>query len=244
MNAGTRLRPALAKVVPATALFLVVSLNSPPTIPSVPASRPAPPSAEELAVLEEVRAWILGDGSLGGFRALRQEDLAAAIRSRPQTFELFRSSNDPDLRSERLRGLPFGELIEKAARRHRVDGLLLAAVAEAESGFDPSAVSPQGALGLMQLMPGTAGKKDLSEVQDPSLNVEIGARYLRHLLRRFEGDVVLALAAYNAGPGAVERFHGVPPYPETREYVGRVLSLYLEHHQSIWKGDGAEAWLE
>jgi hypothetical protein len=98
--------------------------------------------------------------------------------------------------------------------------------AAAESGFDPRAVSPKGALGLMQLMPGTARELGVSDPFDPAQSVRGGARYLRRLLDRFGGRLDLALAAYNAGPGAVEEHGGVPPYRETREYVRKVIRIF------------------
>jgi len=104
---------------------------------------------------------------------------------------------------------------------------LLEAVAEAESGFDPRAVSRAGAVGLMQLMPATARALGVSDPFDPWQNVLAGARYLRSLLDRF-GSLELALAAYNAGPGAVERYGGIPPYPETRAYVAKVVALFRQ----------------
>ncbi|MDI3316268.1 MAG: lytic transglycosylase domain-containing protein [Bacillota bacterium] len=117
---------------------------------------------------------------------------------------------------------PFRQLFERAAARYGVDARLLEAVARAESGLDPRAVSAAGALGLMQLMPETARAMGAEDPLDPAQNVEAGARYLKELIDRF-GDVRLALAAYNAGPAAVERYGGVPPYPETQAYIFRVL---------------------
>jgi soluble lytic murein transglycosylase-like protein len=98
-------------------------------------------------------------------------------------------------------------------------------VVKAESNFDPTAVSGAGAAGLMQLMPGTAASLGVEDVFNPEQNVEGGVRLLRQLLDRYQGNVVYALAAYNAGPGAVDRYGGVPPYRETQTYVPRVLGL-------------------
>ncbi|MGQ9556452.1 MAG: lytic transglycosylase domain-containing protein [Desulfurispora sp.] len=117
------------------------------------------------------------------------------------------------------------ELFQEAAARYDLDPALLKAVARAESSFDPQAVSPAGAAGLMQLMPATARALGVTDVFDPRQNILAGARYLRQLLDRFAGDLPLALAAYNAGPGAVERHGGIPPYRETRQYVSRVLKF-------------------
>ncbi len=117
----------------------------------------------------------------------------------------------------------FAEHIERAAREHRLDPALLTAVARTESAFDPDAVSPKGASGLMQLMPHTAKRFGVSDIFDVSQNVNGGARYLSWLMRRFEGRTDLALAGYNAGEAAVERYNGIPPYPETEDYVVKVL---------------------
>ena len=114
-------------------------------------------------------------------------------------------------------------LIRQAARRHGVSADLIRAVVAVESGFDPRAVSPKGARGLMQLMPATAAELNVDNVYDPAQNLDAGTQHLRGLLDHFDGDVRLALAAYNAGSGAVRRHGGVPPYPETREYVHKVL---------------------
>jgi soluble lytic murein transglycosylase-like protein len=123
----------------------------------------------------------------------------------------------------------FAPLIEQYAKTHGLDAALVKAMIAVESAFDPAAVSPKGAVGLMQVMPatgeryGVAGDRRRSVTQklaDPALNVRIGTRFLRDLLQRFDQDTVLALAAYNAGEGAVEQYDNqVPPYPETRAYV-------------------------
>jgi soluble lytic murein transglycosylase-like protein len=120
------------------------------------------------------------------------------------------------------------DAIKRAAARAGVDSNLLLAVAEAESGLRPDAVSPKGAVGLMQLMPSTAGIFGIHDAFDLEQNARGGAAYLRQLLDRFGGDVGLAVAAYNAGPGAVERYAGVPPYGETQRFVTRVLSRLSE----------------
>jgi soluble lytic murein transglycosylase-like protein len=116
-------------------------------------------------------------------------------------------------------------LIEQAARRHRLDPDLIASVVAAESAFDPRAVSPKGARGLMQLMPSTAAELGLrlEDIFEPAANLEAGTRYLRGLLDLYRGDLARALAAYNAGPERVARHRGIPPFPETRAYVARVI---------------------
>jgi soluble lytic murein transglycosylase-like protein len=121
-----------------------------------------------------------------------------------------------------LAGVPYADLFTAAGARHGVQPALLAAVAQVESGFDPAAVSPAGATGLMQFMPATAAGLGVDPA-NPASAVDGAARYLRQLTDRF-GSTELALAAYNAGPGTVARSGGIPPYPETRSYVGKVTS--------------------
>src|SRR5579862_9898078 len=123
-------------------------------------------------------------------------------------------------------GLPnpdLTDLVNEASGRYRLDPDLVNSVIKAESGFNVRAVSPKGAQGLMQLMPGTASQLGVPNAFDPQANVEGGAKYLRELLERYNFDLVKALAAYNAGPQRVEQFGGVPPYYETRAYVARVV---------------------
>ncbi len=121
---------------------------------------------------------------------------------------------------------PYAELIRTAAERHRVDLRLVEAVVTVESGGNPRAVSRKGAQGLMQLMPQRAVELGVRNPFDPGQNVDGGVRHLRDLLQRFRGDLALALAAYNAGEEAVRAYGGVPPFPETQDYVRRVRALY------------------
>ncbi len=124
----------------------------------------------------------------------------------------------------RARSLPrYATEIQEITREHGVSPELVTAVIRAESGSDPAAVSPRGAGGLMQLMPGTAATLGVVNRFDPRENISGGVRHLRYLLDRYQGRVALALAAYNAGEGVVDAYRGIPPYPETQEYVRRVL---------------------
>jgi soluble lytic murein transglycosylase-like protein len=116
--------------------------------------------------------------------------------------------------------------IAESATRNGVDPLLLYSIMHRESSFRRMAVSPKGARGLMQLMPGTAARFGVANIFDPRQNIEGGARYVRFLLDMFDGDVRLALAGYNAGEGAVVKYGGVPPYSETQEYVRRIMERY------------------
>ncbi len=121
------------------------------------------------------------------------------------------------------------ELVRKAeriAREENLDERLVKALIQVESGFNPRAVSRRGALGLMQLMPSTARRLGVADPFDPEQNLRGGIRELRRLIDRYGGDIVLALAAYNAGEGAVAKYGGVPPYRETRGYIDRILTIY------------------
>jgi hypothetical protein len=119
--------------------------------------------------------------------------------------------------------LNIDEVVNSASGRYRLDPDLVNSVIKAESGFNVHALSPKGAQGLMQLMPGTASQLGVPNAFDPQANVEGGTKYLRELLERYNFDLVKALAAYNAGPQRVEQFGGVPPYYETRAYVARIV---------------------
>jgi soluble lytic murein transglycosylase-like protein len=114
----------------------------------------------------------------------------------------------------------------EAARLYQLPVALLRAVMHIESDFDPNVVSVDGAMGLMQLMPFTVDRMGVTDPYDPRQNILGGARFLRILANQFKGDLVLTVASYNAGPGAVMRYHGVPPFSETRRYVNRVLERY------------------
>jgi soluble lytic murein transglycosylase-like protein len=117
------------------------------------------------------------------------------------------------------------ELVEDAALHAGLPPAIVHSVAKAESGYRQNAISPKGAIGVMQLMPGTAAELQ-ADPHNPEQNTKAGAMYLRQLLLKYNGDVVKALAAYNAGPGAVDKYKGVPPYRETRSYVNRVITNY------------------
>jgi soluble lytic murein transglycosylase-like protein len=126
----------------------------------------------------------------------------------------------------------YAPLIEQAAARYGLDPAVLSGLIQQESGFDPSARSSAGALGLTQLMPSTAASLGVAEPLDPAQSIEGGARYLSQLLHQFAGNTADALAAYNAGPGAVQQYGGVPPYSETQQYVTKVLGYAAAYSQS------------
>lgn len=123
----------------------------------------------------------------------------------------------------------YDALIDAAARTHNIERALLHAIIAVESGYDARAVSPKGAIGLMQLLPQTAGRYGVKDLFDPAQNLHAGAAYLRDLLARFNSDLRLALAAYNAGEGAIAKYgNQVPPYPETVSYLPKVLERYQQ----------------
>ena len=124
-------------------------------------------------------------------------------------------------------------IILRAGEREGVDPRLIHAVIQKESNYDSQAASAAGARGLMQLMPGTARRFDCDQPKDQACNVGAGTKYLAWLLKRFDGDVRLALAAYNAGEGAVDKFEGVPPYPETQDYVNKIVANYGKTYHPI-----------
>jgi soluble lytic murein transglycosylase-like protein len=129
----------------------------------------------------------------------------------------------PELANREDKKVDLNDVIASASGRHQVDADLISSVIHAESSFNPHAVSPKGAQGLMQLMPGTASRLGVSDAFDPYSNVDAGTQYLRELLLQYHGDMAKALAAYNAGPLRVQQYKGVPPYRETRAYVAQVI---------------------
>ncbi len=182
------------------------------------------PAARRETVGAETRLWLC-DGS--GYIAIPSGQI--------ERYEPAEGGPEPAVPAPRNAGLqekapattaPMADLISGAAERSRIDPDFLASVIQAESGFNPGAVSPKGALGLMQLMPGTAAWLGIGNPFNPAENVEAGTKYLRALLDQYGGDAVKALAAYNAGPRRVEQYGGVPPYRETIEYITRIINDY------------------
>ncbi|MEM9406416.1 MAG: lytic transglycosylase domain-containing protein [Acidobacteriota bacterium] len=194
------------------------------------------PHPEEVLLLEELAAWAGDAESLVAPEVPFADDpnVLASVRSRSESFELFVQPAAGDASRSLLARVPYGAEIRRAAARHGVDAFLLASMVEAESSFNPEALSHRGAMGLLQVMPGTAEELGITDATDPIQNLDAGARYLGKLLRRFD-DVTLALAAYNAGPAKVRRFRGVPPYRETLGYVNRVLRKYIDYRQELWR---------
>lgn len=143
---------------------------------------------------------------------------------------------DVDFRNVRLNLQSFRGEVQAAARRHGVDEAVVRAIIHAESAFRPHVVSPKNAQGLMQLIPATARRFGVRDAFDPAQNIEGGVKYLAWLLRRYNGDLTMAAAGYNAGEGAVDRYKGVPPYRETRQYVARVGQLAERYRKALKSG--------
>lgn len=224
----------------ATMMFLVISFNSTPSDTAIPDPFRLPDSHSKSQDLQDLAKWVVQTRpETSRFQAITSDDLEAALGSRPgELLDVFPEKDREAARRELLAGLPYGTHIWRASQKHRVDGLLVAAIVEAESRFSPHAVSPKGAVGLMQLLPSTGNLYGTPDLLEPSVNLEVGTRYLSWLLREFDGDLERALAAYNAGPATVVRHGGVPPYRETRQYVRKVLALYRGHSETVWKRAG------
>jgi hypothetical protein len=240
------------------ALFLTISLSSTPSN-STPShstfSNTVLPNLhqktaeEEEAELRELAHWMAtgGRSESGRFQAIRREDFEAAETatvSGLREVSLFNpgapaeTGADAAARRRFLDAMPYGSAISLAAERHQVDGLLMAAIVAVESRFTPEAVSPRGARGLMQIRPAVGAAYGAKDLFDPYTNVDVGSRYFSSLMKDYEGDLELTLAAYNAGPAAVARYGGVPPYRETRAYVRKVTALYQEYRQEYSRRAG------
>jgi soluble lytic murein transglycosylase-like protein len=231
-----RFSKRLPSLALAAVLFLIVSFHSTPSDPAVPAPHDLASQTSSTPSTEEMAHWMATGGSStpSGFHAFRSQDLAGGGRPAGLFQPSFLSVASPEIAEAQRRFLyrmPYGAAISLAAGRHRVDGLLLAAVISVESDFSPHAVSPRGARGLMQVTPGVGEAYGARDLFDPYINIDVGCRYLCSLLKDSGGNLERALAAYNAGPAAVERYDGVPPYSETRSYVREVLDLYAEYNR-------------
>lgn len=172
----------------------------------------APPSADPQPSFSQ---------ALQSARAARSPSLPslAAIQPLSPSLENFRAIPDDSAAA------PYASAIRQSAEKYGIDPNLVSAVVQVESGGNPRAVSPAGAMGLMQLMPSNVDEFGVNDPFDPDQNIDAGAHQLANLLNQYNGNLDLALAGYNAGPGAVRRYNGVPPYPETQQYIQKVRSL-------------------
>jgi hypothetical protein len=176
----------------------------------------------------EIYKYVADDGSIYFTNTPTGKKHKVYVKeNHPRKTALIRN-NDVHLSKESFHGIA-----EEKARLHNLDPNLVKAVIKAESNWDPSAVSPKGALGLMQLMPSTAFDMGVANPFNPEENIEGGTRYLKLLLQRFNWDIPLALAAYNAGPERVEKINSVPAIPETRQYVKTVMNNYYNKPDSL-----------
>jgi soluble lytic murein transglycosylase-like protein len=180
----------------------------------------------DYAVLQSgMRLHISGYEQLGATVRLYVEggtvDMPAAEVVRFEPEEIFKAVSAPKADSQPG---PYSKLIAAAAKKYGLDAQLLARVVQAESNFNPRAISVKNAQGLMQLLPSTASHLAVRNPFDPAQSIDAGARYLRQLLDQFSGNLELALAAYNAGPGRVAQYNSVPPYRETQSYVHKITA--------------------
>lgn len=169
----------------------------------------------------------------GGTMAFSDQRPAAGIRYETLRFDCYacKPGSTVNWHNTRLFASQYKDEIEREAQRFNVDPALVRAVIHAESAFNPQARSPKGAQGLMQLMPPTAADLGVTNAMDISQNIYGGVKYLAWMLERFNGDTRLATAAYNAGPGAVQQYGGIPPFAETQAYTERVAILHQRYRQ-------------
>lgn len=231
--AGLLPLPAAAEIVPTKENGRVIYVDSAPKSVAKRSSKPRRHSVLVYWSRSEQRWKPVPPPTPSAVRAARwaAADVRRYLAQAPQAEQPAADpAASPDNReiigSRAVSSADLDRIIEEAAQRHGVDANLVRAVVKVESGGNPRAVSRKGAMGLMQLMPGTARQLNVSNPFDPQQNVDAGVRHLRGLLDNYGGDVTLSVAAYNAGAGAVDRNGGVPPYRETRDYVKKIQRLY------------------
>jgi soluble lytic murein transglycosylase-like protein len=230
-RAGRASKPRKASKPVATAAALPVAVAA-----KAPATAPVTAAAAPRVVRGQVYAFVDADG-VRNYTSVRPAGLpAASVRTINYSYieKCYACGALPGLnfRTLRLNTVAFQDEIRAAALEHGVDESIVRAIIHAESAFNPRALSRVGAQGLMQLMPATASRFGVSNAFDAAQNIRGGVRYLAWLLKRFDGNLTLAAAGYNAGEGAVEKYGGVPPYNETQRYVQRV-ALLAERYRGV-----------
>jgi soluble lytic murein transglycosylase-like protein len=210
-------------------------ISSPPIILSLPSWRPLiMPPKEFVSLVSAARI----DGEQKNVSSLEtgSQSTVATDSKSPDT-----KASDKKILSQRVRKAErlYRSIIVRAAHRHQVEPAMVQAIIMAESSFNPKAVSRRGAVGLMQLMPDTAEALGVENVFDPEHNINAGVLYFKKLLKEFEGDVKLALAAYNAGSRKVKEYQGVPPFKTTQTYIKKVFEYY-RHYQKLILPDGGQ----
>jgi soluble lytic murein transglycosylase-like protein len=208
------------KILPIAALSVIAIVGS------------AMPARAELAFFQSGRTMSIKEHHMDGASLVLTLRNGGQIVCEPSTISRFVADEVPypepepepaPIVAEVLTPVPYGEIIDKVSAEHGVPAKLVRAVIQVESAYQQRARSRKGAMGLMQLMPDTARQYGVSNPYDPASNIEAGIKHLKALTQKL--PLALALAAYNAGEAAVERFHGVPPYPETQAYVGRIMRM-------------------
>jgi hypothetical protein len=190
---------------------------------SLPAAEPHTPDSPSISVRPAVKrqvSTVLVDEETG--RLVRVRSGAKVRSTSTATRKSILAAKETAKKTPSVEPAAIHDLIENTARKHGVDPKLVHSVVRVESNYEQKAISPKGALGLMQLIPATAARFGVENPFDPSQNLDGGVRYLKFLTERFQGNLQLALAAYNAGEGAVDRHGGIPPYRETQEYVTKI----------------------
>jgi len=168
------------------------------------------------------KCFIIGWMFSAAVMALYAGGAVSVVRTDPRTGRLVRTVVRPHPAPPVTPAPALSATVDQIAQQNQIPAQLIHSVIQVESNYDPNAVSPKGALGLMQLIPSTARRFGVSNALDPADNIQGGARYLKYLMELYQGDEALALAAYNAGEGAVARYGGIPPFPETQNYVAAV----------------------